>query len=146
MTILRDLSVIWSLIHVLILFMFLYESRYSRNKAITLTAIFMIPLMVLNLYIFFKFGPEFMGKVLLLTCTIPSLIFFWFMAKYRDGRFLFTFCVVDTIALEILYISNHFLSPLFIPIQNFLFVCTTEQMKLFKIGSGTYSYYLQKSS
>ena len=61
MTILRDLSVIWSLIHVLILFMFLYESRYSRNKAITLTAIFMIPLMVLNLYLFFKFGPEFMG-------------------------------------------------------------------------------------
>jgi len=118
MTILRDLSVIWSLIHVLILFMFLYESRYPRKKTMTLTAIFMIPLMVLNLYLFFKCGPEFMGKVLLLTCTIPSLIFFWFMAKYRDGRFLFTFCVVDTIALEILYITN--IIDFYLPDNNYI--------------------------
>lgn len=118
MTILRDLSVVWSLIHVLILFMFLYESRYPKKKTMTLTTIFMIPLIVLNMYIFFKCGPEFMGKILLLTCTIPSLIFFWFIAKYRDGRFLFTFCVVDTIALEILYISN--IIDFYLPGSNYI--------------------------
>lgn len=41
MTILRDLSVLWSLIHVLILFIFLYESRYPRKKTLVLTCYFL---------------------------------------------------------------------------------------------------------
>lgn len=106
MTILRDLSVLWSLIHVLILFIFLYESRYPRKKTLILTCIFMIPLIFINIWGLIRFGPETMGQVLLLTCTLPSLIFFFIMAKNRNAKFFFTFCLVDTLSLEIIILTN----------------------------------------
>ncbi len=120
MTIFRELSVIWSLVHVLILFMFLYESRYPKKKAMTLTIIVMVPLAIFNLACFFILGAEKTGEIVLLTCTLPSLIFFWFLAKYRDGRFLFTFCVVDTISLEIIYIT--YILDYYLPGDNFIFM------------------------
>ena len=107
MTILRDISILWSFIHVLILFIFLYESRYSKKKTIIWTVATMAPLIVLNMILFFKLGPQLTGGALImLTCTLPSLIFFWIMAKHRDGRFLFTFCMVDTLSYEIMCITN----------------------------------------
>lgn len=106
MTILRDLSVLWSLIHVLILFIFLYESRYPRKKTMILTCIFMTPLIFLNVWGLVWFGAETMGKILLLTCTFPSFIFFFIMAKNRNAKFLFTFCLVDTLSLEIIILTN----------------------------------------
>lgn len=106
MTVFRDISVLWSLIHILILFVFLYEPRYPRKKTLILTCIFMIPLIILNVWGLMKFGAEFMGQVLILTCTVPSLIFFWIMAKNRKGKFFFTFCLVDTLSLEIIIITN----------------------------------------
>ena len=30
--------------------------------------------------------------------TLPSLILFWLLAKYKDARFLLTFCFIDTIS------------------------------------------------
>lgn len=48
MTILRDLSIFWSLFHILILFMLLYRSRYSRKKTFFLTGIIMGPLGLLT--------------------------------------------------------------------------------------------------
>lgn len=42
MTILRDLSIIWSLFHILILFLMLYRSRYSRKKTYILDIFFRI--------------------------------------------------------------------------------------------------------
>ena len=76
MTILRDLSVLWSLIHVLILFIFLYESRYPRKKTMILTCIFMTPLIVLNVWGFIRFGAETMGQVLHLYITELYLPFY----------------------------------------------------------------------
>lgn len=35
MTILKEFSVIWSLIHTLVMFLFLFESRYSKKKTLT---------------------------------------------------------------------------------------------------------------
>lgn len=106
MTILRDLSALWSLLHVLVLFIFLYESRYSRTKTLVLTCIFMTPLIVLNAWCLVRFGPEKLGQVLIFTCTIPSLIFFFIMAKNRNAKFLFTFCLVDTLSLEIIILTH----------------------------------------
>ena len=40
MTILRDLSVVWSLFHAIIIFVFLYDFRYSFRKTLILTGIF----------------------------------------------------------------------------------------------------------
>lgn len=106
MTVLRDLSVLWSLFHILILFMLLYRSRYKRRKTFILTGLFMGPLILLNVVGLMVFGTEIMGKSFLLTCTLPSLLFFWFVSKDKKGKFFFTFCMADTIALWILLVTN----------------------------------------
>lgn len=106
MTILRDLSVLWSLFHILILFMLLYRSRYPQKKTFLLTAVAMGPLIFLNVAGVALFGAEFMGKIFILTCTLPSLLFFWFVSKDKKGRFFFTFGLADTVALWIIAVTN----------------------------------------
>lgn len=106
MTWLRDLSVLWSLFHILILFTMLYRSRYSKRKTILLTGIIMGMLAILNVIGVILYGPQVMGKVFILTCTLPSLLFFWFVSKDRNGKFFFTFCLADTVALWIIVVTN----------------------------------------
>jgi len=106
MTFLKDFSVLWSLLHTLLLFLLLFESRYPRKKTLILSLVTMLPLILVNTVIFVMIGAERYMTALLLTCSLPSLIFFWFLAKHRDGRFFFTFCMVDSIILEIIYITN----------------------------------------
>lgn len=105
MTILKDLSVLWSLVHVLIMFILLFESRFPWKKALKLTLAGAIPLLAANFLLYLLVG-NFAYVLLLFTCVLPSLVFLWFLAKYRDGRFLFTFCLSDTLWLEIMYVTN----------------------------------------
>ena len=88
MLIFRDLSMLWSLSHILILFMSLYRSRYSKRKTIFLTVAAMAPLILLNMAGLVTYGAEFMGKVFILTCTLPSFAFFWFVSADKKGRSL----------------------------------------------------------
>lgn len=106
MTILRDLSMLWSLFHILILFMLLYRSRYPRRKTLLLTGMTMGPLALLTVAGLMYYGAELMGKVFILTLTLPSLLFFWFMSKDKKGKFFFTFCTADTVALWIVAVTN----------------------------------------
>lgn len=106
MTILRDLSMLWSLFHILILFMLLYRSRYPRKKTFLLTGLTMGPLGLLTMVGLAVYGAEVMGKVFILTLTLPSLLFFWFMSKDKKGKFFFTFCLADTVALWIIAVTN----------------------------------------
>ncbi len=106
MTVLRDLSMLWSLFHILILFMLLYRSRFSRIKTILYTCIAMGPIILLNMTGLILFGAGIMGKVFILTCTLPSLLFFWIVSKDKKGRFFFTFCLADTVALWIIAVTN----------------------------------------
>lgn len=99
---LKNTSNVWTLFHVLILFMLLYQSRYSRKKTMVLTCLCMIPLMAVNVVLMIRLGTEQIAQLFLVTCTLPSLLFFFLMSKDRSFRFLFTFCVADTIALWIL--------------------------------------------
>lgn len=104
--ILKDLSVLWSLFHVLILFILLYRSKYPQKKTFLLTVLFMGPLILLNIVAFIFLGSEKMGQLFLLTCTLPSLIFFYLMSKDQKWRFLFTFCFADTAAYWIIIVTN----------------------------------------
>lgn len=106
MTILKDFSVLWSFLHTLLLFLLLFESRYSKKKTLILSLATMIPLILVNTVIFVLVGTERYMTALLLTCSLPSLIFFWILAKKRDGRFFFTFCFADTLMLEIIYLTS----------------------------------------
>ena len=106
MTIFRDLSILWSLFHILILFIPLYRSRYPKRKTFLLTGIVMTPLIFINIFGLVLYGADVMGKVFLLTCTLPSMVFFWIVSKDKKGRFFFTFCLADTVALWIIAVTN----------------------------------------
>lgn len=88
------------------MFMLLYESRFSRTKTNIITAIVILPLTALNLFNVIFLGTERAGQLVVFTCVLPSLLLFLLMAKNRDTRFLFTFCLIDTIILEVLFITN----------------------------------------
>lgn len=103
MTILRDISTIYASFFSLVLLMILFESRYPRKKAMRLTLFLMVPLLLINFVLLFVLGPQKMSTLLLLTCSLPSLVFFWILAKHRDGRFFFTFCLADTLVLEVIH-------------------------------------------
>ncbi len=106
MTILRDVSIMWSMFHILVLFCMLYESRFSKKTTIIATIIAVIVWLGGQGLILYMFGPVVMSQIIIFTGTLPSLLFFWIMSKQRDGRFLFTFCLCDTISAEILLITN----------------------------------------
>lgn len=38
--------------------------------------------------------------------TLPSFVFFWILSKYRDARFIVTFCFVDTVTLIIAFFAR----------------------------------------
>ena len=106
MELLRDLSIVYSFVHIFIMFQALFESRYPKKKAKIISACFVIPLIVINWLLFLKLGYEGYGTLMLLTLTHPQGIMYWILSKHRDGRFFFTYCMVDTVALEIFYVTN----------------------------------------
>ncbi len=105
-TVLQELSVFWSLLHILILFILLYRSKYSKKKTLVLIGIFMGPLVLLNVIGLTILGNEKMGQMFVLTCTIPSLAFFYLISKDQKWRFLFTFCLADTVAYWVMIVTN----------------------------------------
>lgn len=128
MTILRDISMLWSMIHTLVLFMFLFESRYPKKKTLSITLFTMIPLIIVNLILFVILGFDRYGTLMLLTLSVPSCIILWILSKHRDGRFFFTFCMVDTIILEVVYITN--LLNLYISPDNYIFMFSVRLISL----------------
>lgn len=105
MEILRSISILWSLVFALVFFLMLYDLRFSRKKNILISCAAMVPLIVFAVILFFIFGTENALKLIFVTLTIPSLIFFFFMSEKPDGRFFFTFCLADTIGFELVAIT-----------------------------------------
>ena len=111
---LREISILWSMVHTLVMFILLFESRYSKRKTMIITLATMLPLIAVNTVLAFILPADTMGTAMLLTLSLPSLVVFWILSKHRDGRFFFTFCLVDTVVLEIIYITqilNFYISP-----------------------------------
>lgn len=106
MDILKYTSILWALLHALVLFLLLFEPRYSKKKTLIISLSIMLPLIAVNLLLFTLLEPSGYGTLMLQSISLPSMIVFWFLSKYRDGRFFFTFCLVDTLVLEIVYVSS----------------------------------------
>ena len=112
--ILRLTSAAWSLFHILILFMFFYSPRYSKKKTAIITCATMVPLVLVNALLLALLEQAVYGQLVLFLLVIPSFAFFFFLAKHRDFRFVFTFCLVDTISAELIIISmllNQYITP-----------------------------------
>lgn len=43
---------------------------------------------------------------MLLTATLPSLVYFFLMAKNRGGRFFFTFCLADIVMIWMMLVTG----------------------------------------
>jgi len=104
-TLLRNLSVYWGLIHVALIFVMLFRSRFNRKKSLILVGIGIGVLMLLNGVGLAVLGRDVMGRLFLLTCSLPSLIYFWLLSKDRNGKFLLTFCLADTSCLWVFVVT-----------------------------------------
>lgn len=103
---LLDISTAISSFVVIGIFLILFESRYPKKKYLASLIPFMVLWFGVNLGILFGLGLEVQGQLSLITATIPSLLYFWVVAKDRGGRFFFTFCVVDTIMIWVMSITG----------------------------------------
>ena len=106
MVILRDLSIYWSMLHILLVFILLFRPRYSRKKTILATGSCMGVLMVLNGAGLAVFGFEVLAQVFMLTCTVPSFILFYVLSADRNFKFLFSFCMAYTSCLWLMAVTN----------------------------------------
>jgi len=103
---LRDLSIYWSLFHVALIFVMLFRSCYDREKTLILAGLGIGILMLLNGIGVAVLGHNRMGRLFLLTCSLPSLIYFWILSRDKNGKFLLTFCLADTSCVWVLAATN----------------------------------------
>lgn len=104
--VLKHASVAWAMIHVVFLFIMLFRPRYSKKMSILIAGTGMGILMVLNFAGLALLGFETMGKLFLLTCTVPSFLFLYILSKDRKFRFLLTFCLADTTSFWVMVVTN----------------------------------------
>lgn len=105
MEVLRDLSSFWAMFHVIILFIILFRSRYTKRKTLLLAWVGMGGLMLLNGVGVVVLGMDTMGRLFLFTCSLPSFVFFYILSCDKKFRFLFTFCLADTCCLWIMAVT-----------------------------------------
>lgn len=106
MPVLRDISFLWSMLHVIVLFLLLFEPRRSWKTTVIVGFAGWTVLMVLNVALMAWKGSAIIMRAAFFTCTIPSAMLFFALSQYRDGRFFFLFCLTDTISFWLLQITN----------------------------------------
>lgn len=106
MIILRDISIFWAMIHVVFLFVMLFQSRFTRKRTIIAAVIGMGLLMTANGAALVVLGFETLSQLFLFTCSIPSFIFFYVMSAEKRFKFLLTFCLADTTCLWIMAVTS----------------------------------------
>jgi len=103
---LRNISQIWSLIGAAVFFILLFQSKYTPQRTRLIIFSVVAVLMPTAIAIYTLLGPDYIMAVTLLSATIPSLILFYFLSEYRDGRFFFTFCLSDTTCIWLMQLTN----------------------------------------
>ena len=92
--------------HVIILFLMLFRSRFTRKKTLTAAGIGMGLLMLANGVGLIVFGIEALSKAFLFTCSIPSFVLFYVMSEDKRFKFLLSFCLADTTSLWVMAVTN----------------------------------------
>lgn len=94
------------MLHVVLLFLLLFEPRYSWRITAAVSFAGVGSLLIVNVLAMFWLGHGIIMSAAFFTCTIPSMLMFFMLSKYRDGRFFFLFCLTDTTCFWILQITN----------------------------------------
>lgn len=106
MTRLRDISIFGAMLHVIILFLMLFRSRFTKKKTIVAAGIGMGFLMAANGAGLLVFGFEALSKAFLFTCSIPSFLLFYVLSADKRFKFLLSFCLADTVCLWVMAVTN----------------------------------------
>lgn len=106
MTILRDISFLWSMLHVLVIFLLFFIPRYPWGRTLLISFAGAGTLLICNVLAMYWLGHGIIMSIAFFTCTLPTLALFYVLSKYRDGRFFFLFCVSDTLCFWLLQLTN----------------------------------------
>ncbi|MBR5510034.1 MAG: GHKL domain-containing protein [Lachnospiraceae bacterium] len=101
-----DISTVISTFVIYFVFLPLFEPRYPQKRYFKSLIPFLTLWGGINFSILFLFGIKVLGQITFFTATIPSLLYFWIVAKDRGGRFFFTFCLVDTIMIWVMSVTG----------------------------------------
>jgi len=88
------------------MFLMIYEYRCSRRVFIAATAIGISAMAAVEIYILLSFGVAPAGQAGPFVCSIPSFILFFIMSKDRGPKFIFTFCLMDTVSYWVLVVTG----------------------------------------
>lgn len=106
MTMLRDISFLVSMLHIILLLLLLFEPRFSWRVTLLAGLVGGGTLLSVNVLMMYWKGHGIIMSAAFFTCTIPSFLLFLLLSKYRDGRFFFLFCLSDTMCFWLLQITN----------------------------------------
>lgn len=84
----------------------LTEYRIRSKRARILTTAFTVCYTILVIKMYSMLGAERGGQLYIIFSTVPMLVFFFLVSRYRDGRFLFSFFVTGCVSLSIICLTN----------------------------------------
>ena len=96
-----QISIIYCMVHMLVLFLLFYEYRGSPRRFWTVTGVVIGVISVICLWLLFTQGRAAMGQYGLIIGTLPTLLLFFLFAKDRNAKFVFIFCLADTVSMWI---------------------------------------------
>lgn len=106
MAILKDISFLISMLHIILIFLILFEPRFSWRTTILAGLVGGGTLLILNAFFILYKGPGIVMSLAFFTCTLPSMFLFLLLSRHRDGRFFFLFCLSDTLCFWLMQITN----------------------------------------
>lgn len=125
--------------HIVIIFLLLFEPRYSWPKTLAASFAGAGLLLCFNVFAMLWKGHGIIMRLAFFSCTLPSLALFYILSKYRDGRFFFLFCLSDTTCFWILQVTN-FLDRL---LGDTYFIMMLSRLALFPVVEFLFWRYLR---
>lgn len=86
--------------------MFMVKLRYSVKRTAALALISIVPISGFTIWFYLVYGVDFGAKHVLLFFFIPIFVILRQFSFYRDGRFLFSYVFMVTIAVELMFFTN----------------------------------------
>ena len=94
------------MLHIVALFLLFFEPRYSWRTTMLAGFAGASALLCVNVMAMYRLGHGIIMSIAFFSCTIPTMLLFFLLSKYRDGRFFFLFCLTDTICFWLLQLTN----------------------------------------
>ena len=105
---LNNLSLVVTVIHILIMFLFGFRYRYSKKNTMIVAGCISIPLIILNTYLIFNIDTVDYVKFMLFSLVVPSFLLFLFLSDDKGSRFIFTYFFLYTFVYWVMLLTGLF--------------------------------------